>query len=194
MTMQINLKKSAALQVAINDAVRDLDLSTQMSVSIFSKDVATDINAGINRLNDALLKRKRLKDALFVIRDLTGAANTHSGVDQLLSATARVKSEIDMLSMLANSEAREPLDIIRAKIDRIKSEAPATDRRFATVQRDDLTVSLLSADKIETYKAQLLAMRRKAQTLKDDLLEKNIATKITLPDETVEVLKEAGLV
>ncbi|MEP1314987.1 MAG: hypothetical protein ABJN42_07415 [Roseibium sp.] len=192
--MEINLKKSAALQVAINDAVRELDLSTHIDVSIFSQHVETDIDVGIERLQGALFKRENLKDALFVIRDLTGAANTESGVDGLLSASARIKSDIEMLGVLVGAVAREPIDIVKAKIERIKAEVPAADRRFGSVQRDDLMVSLLTDEDIQGYKADLNAARRKAQDLKDALLEKNISTKITLPAETVKVLKAAGLV
>jgi hypothetical protein len=192
--MDISLRKAAALQVSIAEALKALKLDPSVSVSIHDPDVQGRIEAASDAFQAALARRKALLDALYDIRKKVAEANQSAGVSDLLAHAARVEKDIQSLSDLASVNTRESSGIISARIERMKTREDAPQTRFTGVPQDEIRVSLLDEAGKAGFERELRALKRTRQGLKDLLLEANARAEIRLSGATVEILQAEELV
>jgi predicted O-linked N-acetylglucosamine transferase (SPINDLY family) len=192
--MDISLRKAAALQISIAEALKALKLDTAVSVSIHEPDVQGRIEAANAAWKASWARRKALLDALYDIRKKVSEANQAAGVGDLLAHAARVEKDIQSLSDLVSVNVRESSEIISARIERMKTREDAPQSRFTGVPQDEIRVSLVDEAEKSAFESELRALKRTRQSLKDALLEANARAAIRLSVATVEILQAEELV
>jgi hypothetical protein len=191
MGMNITLRKANAVQNSINDAVKAIKVDLDVELNEFQnvEDIIAKANSQLVE-NDS--RRQKLTMALYNIRALVGTANAASGIDTALAKAAFIDKRIGQLEELAKSKEMTSLDIIKGKLEKIKSlKDEARSRVFG--YGDTVTTTIVSRDQIAQAKAEILNLKKSKQKLNDEILELNIKTEIPLSDETAAVLQTEGL-
>jgi hypothetical protein len=191
MGMNITLRKANAIQNSINEAVRNIKMETSIELNEFQ-----NVEAEIQQANDKLMandvRRQKLTMALYNIRALVGAANAQSGIDTNLAKAAFIDKRIAQLEELAGLKPLTALDVIKGKIEKIKSlKDEARSRIYG--YGDTVSTTVVSQSQIDQAKAEVLSLKKQKQKLQDEILEFNIKTEIPLNDDVVQTLQEEGL-
>jgi uncharacterized protein YdcH (DUF465 family) len=131
--------------------------------------------------------------ALYNIRALVGTANAASGIDTALAKAAFIDKRIGQLEELAKAEEVTSLDVIKGKVEKIKTR-PADARASIYGYNDNVTTGVLSAEQIAQAKAEILNLKKQKQKVNDEVLELNIKTEIPLSEDIVATLQAEGLV
>ncbi len=189
--MNITLRKANAIQNSINEAVRNIKMETSIELNEFQ-----NVEAEIQQANDKLMandvRRQKLTMALYNIRALVGAANAQSGIDTNLAKAAFIDKRIAQLEELAGLKPLTALDVIKGKIEKIKSlKDEARSRIYG--YGDTVSTTVVSQSQIDQAKAEVLSLKKQKQKLQDEILEFNIKTEIPLNDDVVQTLQEEGL-
>jgi len=191
MGMNITLRKASAVQNSINEALKAIKIDLDVELNEFQnvEDVIAKANSQMVE-NDG--RRQKLTMALYNIRALVGTANAASGIDTSLAKAAFIDKRIGQLEELAKAKEMVSLDVIKGKLEKIKSlKDEARSRVFG--YGDTVSTSVLSKDQIKQAKAEILNLKKSKQKLNDEILELNIKTEIPLSDETAAVLQAEGL-
>jgi hypothetical protein len=191
MGMNITLRKANAVQNSINDAVRAIKIDLDVELNEFQnvEDVIAKANSQLVE-NDS--RRQKLTMALYNIRALVGTANAASGIDTALAKAAFIDKRIGQLEELAKAKEMTSLDVVKGKLEKIKSlKDEARSRVFG--YGDTVTTTVVSKEQIAQAKAEILNLKKSKQKLNDEILELNIKTEIPLSDETAAVLQAEGL-
>ncbi len=189
--MNITLRKANAVQNSINEAIRTIKIETNLELNEF-QNVEAEIASAQSKLEAADLRREKLLVVLYNIRGLVGQANATSGIDLKLARAAYVDKRIGQLEALANVNAVTSLDVIKGKLEKIKSlKDEARSRIYG--YGDTVSTSVLSQDKIDAIQTEVKNLKKQKQKLNDEILELNIKTEIPLSDEAVQVLQTEGL-
>ncbi len=189
--MNITLRKASAVQNSINEALKAIKIDLDVELNEFQnvEDVIAKANSQMVE-NDG--RRQKLTMALYNIRALVGTANAASGIDTSLAKAAFIDKRIGQLEELAKAKEMVSLDVIKGKLEKIKSlKDEARSRVFG--YGDTVSTSVLSKDQIKQAKAEILNLKKSKQKLNDEILELNIKTEIPLSDETAAVLQAEGL-
>lgn len=190
--MNITLRKANAIQNAIQESIRGIKLNFSIEMNEFL-DVETELKKANSQLiaNDA--RRQQLLMAMYNIRGLVSTANTASGIDLKLTTAAFVDKRIAQLEEFTKVEEMTALDVIKGKLDKIKSR-PADARSSIYGYNDTITTSVVSKEQIEQAKSEIKNLKKQKQKLNDEILELNIKTEIPLSDEVVKTLQAEGLI
>jgi hypothetical protein len=189
--MNISLRKANAIQNNINDAIRSVKIESSIELNEF-QDVAVELQKANDLViaNDA--RRQKLLLALYNIRGLVGTANASCGIDLSLAKAAFIDKRIAQLEELASLKAVTSLDVIKGKLEKIKSlKDEARSRIYG--YGDTVSTTVVSQSQIDQAKAEILNLKKQKQKLNDEVLELNIKTEIPLSDETVALLQAEGL-
>ena len=87
--MNITLRKASALQNSINDALKQIDAKTEITLTEFHNPEA-EIARAVAELKINVARRNELTCALYVIRDTLATANHTSGVNAKLTQVAEI--------------------------------------------------------------------------------------------------------
>ena len=189
--MNITLRKANAIQNSINDAVKNIKVELNVELNEF-QNVEETISQANNALVEADGRRQKLTMALYNIRALVGTANSSSGIDTALAKAAFVDKRIGQLEELSHAKEMTGLDVIKGKLEKIKSlKDEARSRVFG--YGDTVTTSVLSKEQISQAKTEVLNLKKQKQKLNDEILELNIKTEIPLSDDVVKTLQSEGL-
>ncbi len=189
--MNITLRKANAVQNSINDAVKNIKVELNVELNEFQ-----NIEEVISKANNDLVandgRRQALTMALYNIRALVGTANASSGIDTALAKAAFIDKRIAQLEQLAGANEITALDVIKGKLEKIKSlKDEARSRMFG--YGDTVTTSVLAKEQITQAKTEILNLKKQKQKLNDEILELNIKTEIPLREEVVKTLQAEGL-
>jgi len=183
--MNITLRKASAVQNSINEAIKHIKIETNLELNEF-QNVEAEIAAAQKKLEEADLRREKLLVVLYNIRGLVGQANAESGIDLKLARAAYVDKRISQLDAVANSNAVTSLDVLKGKLEKIKSlKDEARSRIYG--YGDTVTTSVLTQEKIEAIQSEIKNLKKQKQKLNDEILELNIKTEIPLSDEAAQV-------
>jgi hypothetical protein len=188
--MQITLRKANAIQNAIHDTIRSIDIKLNVELNEF-QDAATvlaDSNAQLYT-NDA--RREALLLALYNIRGLVGVANSSSGIDLNLAKAAFLDKRVIQLEDIARVPAATELQVLTGKLDKIKTRV--TDETRYGISRDTVTTTIVSQEQIDAAKDAIKQLKKQKLALTDQVLELNIKTEIPLTDDVVNTLKAEGI-
>lgn len=191
--MKITLRKASALQQAIQEAVKNIDITVKTELNEFE-----DVQTKLNQVNATLIKndqrRASLTACLYDIRSLVGAANAMSGINDRLAKAAYIDKRLGQLATLVQAEAlQESLTVITGKVEKIKNDKGES-RRSLYGYNDTVSTGVLVAEQVAAFKAQVLDLKKSKQKLNDEVLELNVRTEIELPSEVELVLNQEGLV
>ena len=188
--MKITLRKANALQNAIQDHTKTIEVNTSISLNEFQnpdRELACAREGVV--VNDA--RRNRLTKALYVIRAKVGRANTESGVADLLADAAYIDKRLGQLKGLTESTAAEELAVVEGKLKKL-AEAEAKSRIYG--YGDTVSTGVLTAEQVDGFKAEIRALKKEKQIINDKVLELNVKTEIEIDSETVALLQAEQLV
>jgi hypothetical protein len=191
MGMNITLRKANAVQNSINDAVKGIKMAYSVELNEFQ-----NVEAEIQKANDTLMtndaRRQKLTMALYNIRALVGTANASSGIDTALAKAAFIDKRISQLEDIAGLSPLISLDVIKGKLEKVKSlKDEARSRVFG--YGDTVTTNVVSQGQIDQAKSEILSLKKQKQKLNDEILELNIKTEIPLSEDVVQTLQAEGL-
>ena len=190
--MNITLRKANTIQNGINDAVKNIKIEFNLELNEFQ-----NVEEAISQANAQLVendgRRQKLTMALYNIRALVGTANAASGIDTALAKAAFIDKRIAQLEQLAEANEMTSLDVIKGKLEKIRTRVNDHSRASIYGYNDTVSVSVLSKEQISQAKAEILNLKKQKQKLNDEILELNIKTEIPLADDTAAVLQAEGL-
>lgn len=192
MGMNITLRKANTIQNSINDAVKNIKFDTTVELNEFQ-----DPGIELTKANEALFaadaRRQKLTMALYNIRALVGTANAASGIDTALAKAAFIDKRIGQLEQLSDLKPFTDLEVIKGKLEKIKSlKDEARSRIYG--YGDTVSTTVVSKEQIDQAKAEVLNLKKQKQQLNDEVLELNIRTEIPLADDVVATLQSEGLI
>lgn len=190
--MKITLRKANAVQLGINDIVKGLKFETAVNLNEF-QDVDAVLLENTSKFLANVDRRRALTDALYQIRLATGVANSQAGVDSRLTMVAHLEKQIQFYTGIASAEARESLDVVKGKLEKIKSR-PADARASIYGYNDNVATNLFAEADLAVFKNAVKDMKKQKQKLQDEVLEINVRTEIELSDAVAQVLTAEGLV
>jgi hypothetical protein len=192
--MKITLRKASALQTAIQEAVKNIDVTVKVELNEFERPDVALSTANI-KLIAADQRRTALTKALYTIRAQVGTANAECGINERLAKAAYVDKRIGQLTGLVGAEAvQDSMAVIEGKLEKLKAPASENSRRSIYGYSDTVGTGVLTSEQVTAFKAEQLALKKDKQKLNDEVLELNVRTEIALSDETVAVLTNEGLV
>jgi NTP pyrophosphatase (non-canonical NTP hydrolase) len=186
--MKLTLRKANAVQAAINEMIKGLDLSTTVTLNEF-EDVEEQISAVRDRFQTHSATRYKLMMALYEIRNKVAQANASAGINDLLADVAYLEKQISYNTMLAGKGAQTSLRVLNGqvkKLSEVKEDGYGYSRR-------DMTTSIFTEEEIEDFRRTAADFKRQKQSLQDTLLELNVQTEIQLNEETARFLEKADI-
>ena len=190
--MNISLRKSNALQLAIQETIRSIKITHSVSLNEF-QDVVAELHRANSELfaNDA--RRQKLLLALYNIRGLVGTANASSGIDLKLAQAAFIDKRLAQLNELASSNKIEDLAVLQGKLEKIKNRKEESARSLYG-RDDEVTTGVISAEQFTQIKSEIQNLKKQKQKINDEVLALNINTEIPLSDDVVATLTSEGLI
>jgi hypothetical protein len=186
--MEITLRKANALQNAINDAVKALDVSTEVVLNEF-EEVKEQIQVARDRFWTHAATRNKLVMALYEIRAKVARANADSGINDMLANVAYLEKQISHNNVMAGKGAQTALRVLNGQVKKLSE---AKDDGYGYSRRDVVT-SIFTEEEVEEFKRSANEFKREKQRLQDTLLELNVQTTIALDDGTENFLVKAGI-
>lgn len=185
--MKITLRKANALQLAIGEAVKNVDIKTDVKVNEF-QDGEVEIARVAAELRANLARRTQLIDAMYAIRKAVSVANSAAGVDVKLADVAQLEKQVQFYNGLAGKTVRDSANVVAGKLQRL-SEVEAKSRMYG--YGDTVDTSVLTAEDIKDFRMQAATAKKAKQKLQDELLEINVRTEIEVAN--VDFLTAEGL-
>ena len=188
--MNITLRKANALQTAIQDHIKTIDVTLSVSLNEFQAATTVIETARATAVaNDA--RRTALTKALYAVRAKVGFANATNGVSDLLTNAAYVDKRLSHLKGLTESKVVEEAEVIFGKLEKLRTQ-DKNSRMYG--YNDTVDTGVLTAEQIEGYKAEIRSLKKEKQSINDKVLELNVRTEIVLDADTVTLLQAEQLV
>lgn len=188
--MRINLKKANAIQLSITEVISGINVQTVVNVAVFSK-AKDKIQTENARLKESLDRVLSLNFVLYQLRKEVARVNATSGVTDLLADIARVTKEMSMFSSIANTPKHEDFSVLSQRLNRIET---ADSSSYGFGNQESISTSVVSEENVKEAQEKLKALKRLKDSLKEELLLKNLDTHIVLTEEQVSVLKAEGII
>lgn len=187
--MEVTLRKAHAFSEGLLSAARKLPVAPAISLSIHETDPTKVIGQATTIFEKNFTRSNKYLQAAYAIRRLIGEANAASGVNAILVSRALMDAQEKALSGLLDTGTL-------VSNDQIEGALSAARERFKShgYGADTLQVVLLTEARRGDVSRELQTLRRSKATLNDQLLTLNMTTKITIPTQHVESLREAGLI
>lgn len=189
--MKVSLRKSNAIQLAIQETIRSIKIKTTVNLNEFQ-----DVMIELQRANTELFanddRRQKLLLALYNIRGLVGTANASSGIDLKLAQAAFIDKRIVQLNELLSAGNMEELAVLQGKLEKIKNRKE--DVRSLYGRDDEVTTGVIASKQLDQIKAEVQSLKKQKQKLNDEVLALNINTEIPLSDDVVATLTSEGLI
>jgi hypothetical protein len=185
--MKLTLRKANAVQAAINEALKALDLKTRVELNEF-EEVEDQIQKSRDRFLENCITRNSLVTALYEIRASVAQANAGAGVNDMLANVALLEKQISFNNTLAREGAQTALRVLNGQV---KKNADSKDEYRYGLR--EVSTSILTEEEIETFRKNVASFKREKQKLQDRLLELNVQTEIALTETTAEFLKSIDI-
>jgi hypothetical protein len=189
--MKINLRKANALQLAIQDTIKNIKFDTEVKINEFQ--VAEDEIAKARENFAAKQERHRgLLNSLYDIRKAVSQANSTQGVDVKLADVALMDKKIQYLADLAGKTVRDSVEVVAGKMAKLCNRKE--DSRSLYYGHDaTVDTSIFTQEDIAGFRIAVSMGKKAKQKLQDELLEINVRTEIELSADAVSVLTTEGL-
>jgi hypothetical protein len=188
--MQLSLRKANALQILINDEIKNIVLSTKVELNEFEPAAGAIDKVRVELFNN-IDRKAALMNALYSIRELVSDANSATGISKILAKLANIEKLSQMYVLLASSEVKAPDEVIKGKLYKISDKIQSERNMYHN--NDTVTTSVILQQELITYRERVLSLKKEKQQLSDQLLEKNVSTKIVLDNTVVALLTTANL-
>jgi uncharacterized protein YdcH (DUF465 family) len=194
--MKINLKKANQLTSLIVERLNPM-LYVHTTVSVDEFDIPEEkINRNQEAVRNHIERALDLNNALFTIRRLIGSANEKSGINFKLASLAQVEKEIQLYESLVEGATYLEDDyverVLKPKLQRIRDRNNDGSTTFA--QTNYVTTEIFDKEEFEAMETYLINLKKNKVKLKDELLETNIKTKISLEENVVKILEKHNII
>lgn len=186
--MNVTLRKASVLQNAINDAIRSIDVKSEVSLNEFVDAEAEVVRAATDAKSN-IVRRDALHQALYDIRRVVARANHESGVNDKLTDVAEVEKQIQFYTGLAGKEVRQSADVVAGKLRKIAESK--TERIYG--YSDTVSTSVFTAEDIAGFKKIVSDLKKNKQKVQDQILEANVRNEVSLSEATVKTLQAEGI-
>lgn len=192
--MKLTLRKASALQNAIQEAVKNIDVKVKTELNEFENAEQALVSANERAIqNDQ--RRETLTEVLYFIRAQVGQANATNGINERLARCAFIDKRIGQLQGLVSADAlQDSLVVLNGKLDKIRNDKSEHRRSAIYGYNDTVSTGVFDQSQIDGFKAQIQTLKKEKQKLNDEVLELNVRTEIALSNETVAILAQEGLV
>jgi hypothetical protein len=189
--MKLTLRKASALQNAIQEAVRNIEVKVKVELNEFEDTEVTLASANEQALHNDQ-RRETLTEVLYFIRSQVGKANAGAGINERLARCAFIDKRVGQLQALASNEAlQESTVVLKGKLDKLRN-TEVKSRIYG--YGDTVATGVFGQGQIDGFKTQIQTLKKEKQKLNDEILELNVRTEIVLSNETVAILAQEGLV
>ena len=185
--MKITLRKANALQLAIGEAVKNIDIVTDAKINEFQNG-EVEIARVAAEFQANLARRTHLMDAMYQIRKAVSTANAGAGVDVKLADVAMLEKQVQFYNGLAGKKVRDEAAVVAGKLTRL-AEGDTKSRIYG--YGDTVDTSVLTAEDIKSFRVKASTAKKAKQKLQDELLEINVRTEIEVAN--VDFLTAEGL-
>jgi hypothetical protein len=211
--MQVTLKRASEYARSLGDAANKIPFLQKATVSLHSNEAAditllgnavtggdalkATIEAGQKNLGDDHRRALALLQAQYGIRSAISHHNQSSGISDALTERALLDQKIKKLeAFLATvSGARaDTVETVGRQIVQKRERSKDTASRSYLDRDDSVTINLMTPELEAEIKADLSAARRARLDVQDRLSALNMNVKIELPETTVTLLKDHGIV
>jgi hypothetical protein len=190
--MNISLRKANAIQNAIQDAIKSINVTLSVELNEFQ-----DVETELKKANDAAFladaRRQKLLLALYNIRGLVGTANANCGIDLKLATAVFADKRISQLQEFAEQKPFTDLTVIKGRLEKIRNSKEESLRSIYG-RENTVSTSVISQTQIDQAVDEIKNLKKQKQKLNDEILELNIKTEIPLSDEVVKTLQAEGLI
>jgi hypothetical protein len=187
--MNITLRKASALQNAINETLKGLEVTVTATVDEF-QDAAAVIAAKRDEVTKTIVRKTALLDVLYAVRKGVATANAGAGVTELLADVAQLEKRIQLQGQLASATVQLEPAVLDGRLARLREQTGETRIYRST---SGVETSVLTEAEVAAAKAELAELKKLKQALQDRLLELNVGTTVALSDKSVIVLQQEGL-
>lgn len=184
--MNINLRKASNVQNSIQDAINQIEISTSIDVNEFLDPVKV-IQSANNTLFENDTRRMKLLQAFYNIRALVATANASCGISTNLAKSAFIEKRINQLTEIATKHPVTDMAVIKGRLERIKERG---EREYHS---DSISTSVIGEEQIKQAQTQIRDLKKQKQKINDENLDLNYKTEIPLPEDTVKILTEEGI-
>ena len=181
--MKLTLRKANAVQANINEALKSLQLETQVTLNEF-EEVVSQIGAVRERFFANNKARKELVFALYEIRSKVAQANAEAGINDMLTNVAYLEKEISHNNSMAAKGEQTSLKVLNGQV---LKNVGSKDDPYGYSRRDAVT-SIFTKEEIAEFRKVASDSKRIKQRLQDELLALNIKTEIVLSENTALLL------
>lgn len=186
--MKLTLRKANAVQAAINEAVKALDLNTSVTFNEF-EEVNDQLQAVRDRFWETNDSRNTLMQALYEIRSGVAEANASAGINDMLASVAYLEKQINYNNMLASKGVQTSMQVLNGQI---KKNAEVKDDGYGYNRRDVVT-SIFTEEEVAKFRKDAADFKRQKQAFQDRLLELNVQTEIELSKVFADFLVKVGI-
>jgi 3-deoxy-D-manno-octulosonate 8-phosphate phosphatase KdsC-like HAD superfamily phosphatase len=187
---KLSLRKAAAVQNEIRNAIKELTLVGTVSVTEFDRAHSDTIDKRHGEAWDIINRRDSLTAVLYRIRSAVSTANQLSGISDMLATVAMIETRIKDLEIASKFTARTDIEEVTARLDKIRN---IKEDRYSYGGERTVEVGLFSEGEIAGFKNTIAELKRQRQNIRDKVLEANIRSEITLSDEDSAILTTAGI-
>lgn len=186
--MKLTLRKANAVQNSINEAIKGLDIVTNVKLNEF-EGVADQIQVARDAFWAANTTRDKLTVALYEIRAKVAAANASADVNDMLTRAACLDKRIVRYNTLASKGPQTAMRVLNGQLQK-NAEASGEAAYYRSVE---VVTSIFTEAEIDGFKENVKTAKREKQKLQDQLLELNVKTEIVLTRSAVDSLTDAGI-
>lgn len=189
--MNITLRKANALQLAISEAVKNIEVDADVKINEFQNGEA-EIARVAAELRANIARRDTLLGAMYAIRKAVSTANAGAGVDVKLADVAQFEKQVQFYNSLASKKVREDAVVVAGQLNKLR-ESKDDSRRSIYGYATTVDTSVLTAEDIQGFRTAAATAKKAKQKLQDELLEINVRTEIAIAPDTVQFLTAEGL-
>ena len=190
--MNITLRKASALQNAIQEAIRNIEVKVNVSLNEF-QDPQAMLDAANAKLIESDQRRNSLLKALYDIRAKVGQANATAGINDRLATAAYIDKRIGQIAAFFAADAvQDAMEVIVGKVDKLKNDKGES-RRSLYGYGDSVTTGVLAPEQVAKFQTEQRELKKQKQKLNDEILELNVRTEISIADTVAELLAKEGL-
>lgn len=186
--MKITLRKANALQLAIGEAVKNIDVETDVKINEFQVG-EVEIARVAAELQSNIARRNQLLGAMYEIRQAVSTANAGAGVDVKLAGVARLEKDLQFYNGLAGKKVRDSEAVVAGQLTKLREGKD--ERRSIYGYATTVDTSVLTAEDIKSFRTAAATAKKAKQKLQDELLEINVRTEIEVSN--VDFLTAEGL-
>lgn len=192
--MELSLRKARKLEAKIQSTADSLPMSQALKVRVLAStnERAEALNKARSEYNGALDDQKSLIKARFAIRDLIAKVNAEVGINSLMSQRELVQA------LLAKSTAGVDSIDFAASEDMAMARKNSLEKGMSDSSYSNLSVTIMvpvsTKEDVSSFMQSDKELKKQLEEIEDQLSQKNLGAKISIDEDTVNLLRAVGLV